>query len=83
LVCCSPALNAVFVLSYVFWGGAALHPSMKPAGLPSLTADDRVGQTAVAEGVETTELHRLGYQFAQGYHSGKPVAEPKFDLSPV
>ncbi|WP_433383047.1 putative bifunctional diguanylate cyclase/phosphodiesterase [Actinoplanes sp. CA-142083] len=41
-----------------------------------------LGLTAVAEGVETAEqaaeLHRLGYQFAQGYHFGKPVAEPDF-----
>jgi EAL domain-containing protein (putative c-di-GMP-specific phosphodiesterase class I) len=46
-----------------------------------------LGLTAVAEGVETAEqaaeLQRLGYQFAQGYHFGKPVAEPNFDLSPV
>jgi diguanylate cyclase (GGDEF)-like protein len=41
-----------------------------------------LGLTAVAEGVETAEqaaeLHRLGYQLAQGYHFGKPVAEPDF-----
>ncbi|GIJ48215.1 hypothetical protein Val02_51010 [Virgisporangium aliadipatigenens] len=41
-----------------------------------------LGLTAVAEGVETAdqaaELHRLGYRFAQGYHFGKPVAEPDF-----
>jgi sensor c-di-GMP phosphodiesterase-like protein len=39
-----------------------------------------LGLTAVAEGVETAEqaaeLHRLGYQLAQGYHFGRPVAEP-------
>jgi diguanylate cyclase (GGDEF)-like protein len=41
-----------------------------------------LGLTAVAEGVETAEqaaeLHRLGYQYAQGYHFGKPAAEPDF-----
>ena len=41
-----------------------------------------LGLSAVAEGVETAEqaaeLHRLGYQFAQGYHFGRPVAEPDF-----
>jgi diguanylate cyclase (GGDEF)-like protein len=41
-----------------------------------------LGLSAVAEGVETAEqaaeLHRLGYQLAQGYHFGKPVAEPDF-----
>jgi diguanylate cyclase (GGDEF)-like protein len=41
-----------------------------------------LGLTAVAEGVETaeqaTELHRLGYRFAQGYHFGRPVPEPDF-----
>ncbi|GAB1641075.1 putative bifunctional diguanylate cyclase/phosphodiesterase [Krasilnikovia sp. MM14-A1259] len=41
-----------------------------------------LGLTAVAEGVETAEqaaeLHRLGYRLAQGYHFGKPVAEPDF-----
>jgi EAL domain-containing protein (putative c-di-GMP-specific phosphodiesterase class I) len=41
-----------------------------------------LGLTAVAEGVETAEqaaeLHRLGYQLAQGYHFGRPVAEPDF-----
>ena len=43
---------------------------------------DGLGLTAVAEGVETaeqaTELHRLGYRLAQGYHFGRPVAEPDF-----
>jgi diguanylate cyclase (GGDEF)-like protein len=49
-----------------------------------------LGLTAVAEGVETAEqaaeLHRLGYQLAQGYHFGRPEAEPDFRLraaSPV
>jgi diguanylate cyclase (GGDEF)-like protein len=41
-----------------------------------------LGLQAVAEGVETaeqaTELHRLGYRLAQGYHFGKPVPEPDF-----
>jgi diguanylate cyclase (GGDEF)-like protein len=44
-----------------------------------------LGLTAVAEGVETAEqaaeLHRIGYQLAQGYHFGKPVAEPDFGLA--
>jgi diguanylate cyclase (GGDEF)-like protein len=43
---------------------------------------DGLGLSAVAEGVETAEqaaeLHRLGYRLAQGYHFGKPVAEPDF-----
>jgi EAL domain-containing protein (putative c-di-GMP-specific phosphodiesterase class I) len=43
---------------------------------------DGLGLTAVAEGVETaeqaTELHRLGYRLAQGYHFGRPVAQPGF-----
>jgi EAL domain-containing protein (putative c-di-GMP-specific phosphodiesterase class I) len=43
---------------------------------------DGLGLTAVAEGVETAEqaaeLHRLGYRLAQGYHFGRPVAEPDF-----
>ncbi|WP_433718451.1 putative bifunctional diguanylate cyclase/phosphodiesterase [Actinoplanes sp. CA-051413] len=43
---------------------------------------DGLGLTAVAEGVETaeqaTELHRLGYRLAQGYHFGRPVAQPDF-----
>ena len=46
-----------------------------------------LGLTAVAEGVETAEqaaeLHRLGYQLAQGYHFGKPVAEPDFRSAAV
>jgi EAL domain-containing protein (putative c-di-GMP-specific phosphodiesterase class I) len=41
-----------------------------------------LGLTAVAEGVETAEqaaeLYRLGYEYAQGYHFAKPVAEPEF-----
>jgi diguanylate cyclase (GGDEF)-like protein len=46
-----------------------------------------LGLTAVAEGVETAEqaaeLHRLGYQFAQGYHFGRPAAEPDFRTETV
>ncbi|WP_242624629.1 putative bifunctional diguanylate cyclase/phosphodiesterase [Krasilnikovia cinnamomea] len=46
-----------------------------------------LGLTAVAEGVETAEqaaeLHRLGYRLAQGYHFGKPVAEPDFGTAEV
>ncbi|HEY0001016.1 MAG TPA: bifunctional diguanylate cyclase/phosphodiesterase [Actinoplanes sp.] len=41
-----------------------------------------LGLEAVAEGVETAEqadeLYRLGYRLVQGYHFGKPVAEPVF-----
>ncbi|OJF13793.1 diguanylate cyclase [Couchioplanes caeruleus subsp. caeruleus] len=43
-----------------------------------------LGLTAVAEGVETAEqaaeLHRLGYELAQGYHFGRPAAEPSFTI---
>jgi diguanylate cyclase (GGDEF)-like protein len=43
-----------------------------------------LGLTAVAEGVETAEqaaaLYRLGYRLLQGYHYGRPVADPDFDL---
>ncbi len=43
-----------------------------------------LGLTAVAEGVETAEqaaaLQALGYRFLQGYHFGRPVADPDFDL---
>jgi diguanylate cyclase (GGDEF)-like protein len=43
---------------------------------------DGLGLTAVAEGVETAEqaaeLHRIGYRLAQGYHFGRPIAEPDF-----
>jgi diguanylate cyclase (GGDEF)-like protein len=43
-----------------------------------------LGLTAVAEGVETAEqaaeLYRLGYRYLQGYHYGRPVADPDFDL---
>ncbi|MEV6303271.1 bifunctional diguanylate cyclase/phosphodiesterase [Actinoplanes sp. NPDC051861] len=41
-----------------------------------------LGLTAVAEGVETAEqaeaLYALGYRLLQGYHYGRPVAEPEF-----
>jgi diguanylate cyclase (GGDEF)-like protein len=40
-------LNAVFVLNYVFWAGAALHPSMRPSSMAPLTADERVGHGRV------------------------------------
>ena len=44
-----------------------------------------LGLTAVAEGVETAEqaaeLYHLGYQLAQGYHFGRPVAEPDFGMA--
>jgi diguanylate cyclase len=39
-----------------------------------------LGLIAIAEGVETAEqaeaLHRLGYRRAQGYHFGRPAADP-------
>jgi diguanylate cyclase (GGDEF)-like protein len=41
-----------------------------------------LGLAAVAEGVETAEqaaaLYELGYRLLQGYHYGRPVAEPDF-----
>ena len=47
-----------------------------------IRVSEGLGLTAVAEGVETAEqaaeLYRLGYQLAQGYHFGKPVADPDF-----
>jgi sensor c-di-GMP phosphodiesterase-like protein len=46
-----------------------------------------LGLVAVAEGVETAEqaaeLYRLGYRLAQGYHFGRPVAEPDFSAAGV
>jgi diguanylate cyclase (GGDEF)-like protein len=43
-----------------------------------------LGLSAVAEGVETAEqaavLSRLGYRYLQGYHYGRPVADPDFEL---
>jgi EAL domain-containing protein (putative c-di-GMP-specific phosphodiesterase class I) len=29
---------------------------------------------------QVAELHRLGYRLAQGYHFGRPVAEPDFGV---
>ena len=47
-----------------------------------IRVSEGLGLTAVAEGVETAEqaeeLYRLGYQLAQGYHFGRPEAEPDF-----
>ena len=47
-----------------------------------ITIGQGLGLAVVAEGVETAEqadeLYRLGYRLAQGYHFGKPVAEPDF-----
>jgi diguanylate cyclase (GGDEF)-like protein len=47
-----------------------------------IQVSDGLGLTAVAEGVETAEqaeqLYRLGYRLAQGYHFGRPTAEPEF-----
>jgi diguanylate cyclase (GGDEF)-like protein len=41
-----------------------------------------LGLVAIAEGVETAEqaaeLYRIGYRYAQGYHFGRPVAQPDF-----
>ncbi|HEY0001238.1 MAG TPA: bifunctional diguanylate cyclase/phosphodiesterase, partial [Actinoplanes sp.] len=45
---------------------------------------DGLGLSAVAEGVETAEqaeaLSQLGYRYLQGYHYGRPVADPDFEL---
>ena len=47
-----------------------------------IQVSEGLGLTAVAEGVETAEqaamLFELGYRLAQGYHFGRPVAEPDF-----
>jgi diguanylate cyclase (GGDEF)-like protein len=47
-----------------------------------IRVSEGLGLTAVAEGVETAEqaaeLYRLGYQLAQGYHFGRPAAQPDF-----
>jgi EAL domain-containing protein (putative c-di-GMP-specific phosphodiesterase class I) len=32
---------------------------------------------------QAAELYRLGYRLAQGYHFGRPVAEPDFAAEPV
>ncbi|MCO8269765.1 bifunctional diguanylate cyclase/phosphodiesterase [Actinoplanes sp. TRM 88003] len=63
------------------------------AGRPTVIADALyqvsagLGLVAVAEGVETAEqaeaLHRLGYRYLQGYHFGRPVAEPDFTPATV
>ncbi|MGX6606825.1 EAL domain-containing protein [Micromonosporaceae bacterium Da 78-11] len=43
-----------------------------------------LGLSAVAEGVETAEqaaaLYQLGYRLLQGYHYGRPVADPDFGV---
>ncbi|MET7417502.1 EAL domain-containing protein [Dactylosporangium sp. NPDC005555] len=45
-----------------------------------INVSDGLNLDAIAEGVETAEqaqeLYRLGYRFAQGYHFGRPVAQP-------
>ncbi|MCA2218943.1 putative bifunctional diguanylate cyclase/phosphodiesterase [Jidongwangia harbinensis] len=47
-----------------------------------IQVSDGLGLTAVAEGVETREqadeLYRLGYRLVQGFHFGRPTAEPDF-----
>jgi diguanylate cyclase (GGDEF)-like protein len=52
-----------------------------------INVSDGLNLDAIAEGVETAEqaaeLYRLGYRFAQGYHFGRPVADPKFALESV
>ena len=52
-----------------------------------IRVSEGLGLSAVAEGVETAEqaaeLYRLGYRLAQGYHFGKPVADPDFSVEPV
>jgi diguanylate cyclase (GGDEF)-like protein len=49
-----------------------------------INVSDGLNLDAIAEGVETAEqareLYRLGYRFAQGYHFGRPVANPQFAL---
>jgi diguanylate cyclase (GGDEF)-like protein len=46
-----------------------------------------LGLAAVAEGVETAAqaeaLYRLGYRLLQGYHYGRPTAEPDFARLPA
>jgi len=52
-----------------------------------IRVSEGLGLTAIAEGVETAEqaaeLHRLGYQLAQGYHFGKPTNQPDFTTHAV
>jgi diguanylate cyclase (GGDEF)-like protein len=47
-----------------------------------IRVSEGLGLAAVAEGVENAEqaaeLYRLGYRLAQGYHFGRPAAEPDF-----
>jgi diguanylate cyclase (GGDEF)-like protein len=47
-----------------------------------IQVSDGLGLTAVAEGVETKEqadeLYRLGYRLVQGFHFGRPSAQPDF-----
>jgi EAL domain-containing protein (putative c-di-GMP-specific phosphodiesterase class I) len=47
-----------------------------------ITIGKGLGLDVVAEGVETAEqadeLYRLGYRMAQGFHFGKPIADPDF-----
>jgi diguanylate cyclase (GGDEF)-like protein len=49
-----------------------------------INVSDGLNLDAIAEGVETAEqaqeLYRLGYRYAQGYHFGRPVANPQFAL---
>ncbi len=49
-----------------------------------IQVSDGLGLDAVAEGVETAEqaeaLCRRGYRLLQGYHFGRPVADPDFAL---
>jgi EAL domain-containing protein (putative c-di-GMP-specific phosphodiesterase class I) len=49
-----------------------------------INVSDGLNLDAIAEGVETAEqaaeLYRLGYRYAQGYHFGRPVANPQFVL---
>jgi diguanylate cyclase (GGDEF)-like protein len=49
-----------------------------------IQVSDGLGLAAVAEGVETAEqaeaLCRRGYRLLQGYHFGRPVADPDFAL---
>ncbi|WP_432831309.1 putative bifunctional diguanylate cyclase/phosphodiesterase [Dactylosporangium sp. CA-092794] len=49
-----------------------------------INVSDGLNLDAIAEGVETAEqaqeLYRLGYRYAQGYHFGRPVANPSFAL---
>ncbi|WP_433307064.1 putative bifunctional diguanylate cyclase/phosphodiesterase [Actinoplanes sp. CA-030573] len=63
------------------------------AGRPTVIAEALIrlsgglGLSAVAEGVETAEqaaaLTRLGYRYLQGYHYGRPMADPEFASFPV